>query len=138
KIAITVQFGLVNKNVARAVHGLELVVGLFDFDGAEHVVFVESRVTAGFPEVQAHDVRSVDEIVAALEQLFAEPVFDDLSNQAAFGMPENQAGAGFFLDAEEVELRAQLAMIAAFGFLNAVQVGVQLLLREKSYCVNAL
>src|SRR5712691_1710678 len=53
-------------------------------------------------------------------------------------MPENQAGAGFFLDAEEVELDAELAMIAALGFLDAVKMRIQLFLGEKSDGVNAL
>ena len=60
------QSGLVNQNVARAVHGLELVVSFFDFDRAEHAVFVEAGVAAGFPEVETHDMRRVDDVVAAL------------------------------------------------------------------------
>src|SRR3981189_1435271 len=101
--------------MARADHGLELVVGFFGFDGAEHTVAVKIGVPAGFPKIEAHDVRRVNEVVAALQQLFAEPVLDNLSNEAAFGVPEDEAGAGFFLDAEEVEFRAQLAVIAALG-----------------------
>jgi len=31
-------------------------------------------------------------------------------------MPENQAGAGFFLNAEKIEFGAEFAMIAALGF----------------------
>src|SRR5213594_562212 len=95
-------------------------------------------MAAGFPEVQTHDVRRVNKVVAALEQLFAQPVFDNLPNQAALGMPENQAGAGLFLNTEQVELDAELAMIAALGFLDAVQMLVQLFLREESDRVNAL
>ena len=124
--------------MARTVHGLELVVGLFDFDGAKHAVFEKSGVAAGLPEVEAHDVRGKDEVVAALEQFVAEPVLDDLSNEAALGMPEDEAGAGFFLNAEEVELDAELAMVAALGFFKTVQMFVQLFLREESHGVNAL
>src|SRR5260370_36091040 len=53
-------------------------------------------------------------------------------------MPENQAGAGFFLNAEEVEFDAELAVIATLGFLDAMQMRVQLFLGEESYGVNAL
>ncbi len=120
KIAIAVQLRFVNENVARAVHGLELVVGFFDFHRAEHAVFVKAGVAAGFPEVEAHDVRRVDEVVAALEEFFAEPVLDNFADEAALGMPEDEAGAGFFLNAEEFELDAELAMIAALGFFEAV------------------
>jgi len=138
KLAVAMELCFVNQNVARAVHGLELIVGLFDFDGTEHAVLVKAGVAAGFPKVEAHDVRRIDEVVAALLQFVAEPVLDDPANQAALGMPENQAGAGFFLDAEEVELRAEFAMITAFGFFEAVQILVQLFLREKSGGINAL
>ncbi len=80
----------------------------------------------------------VDEVVAALEQLVAQPAFHDGANQAALGVPENEACAGFFLNAEEVEFRAELAVIAALGFLDAMQMRVQLFLREESHRVNSL
>src|SRR5713101_1233641 len=138
KITVAAQLRFVDEDVARAIHGLELVVGLFDLDGPEHAVFEKSGVAAGFPEVEAHDVRGEDEVVAALEQFIAEPVFDNLSNEAALGMPEDEAGAGFFLNAEEVEFDAELAVIAALGFFKTVQMFVQLFLREESHGVNAL
>src|SRR6266478_5373748 len=138
QIAVAVELCFVNQNVAGAVHGLELVLGLFDFHRAEHAVLVKIRVAAGLPEVEAHDVRGINEVVAALEQFFAQPIFDDLANQAALGVTENQAGAGFFLNADKVELRAQLAVIAALGFLDAVKVRVQFFLREEGHRVNAL
>src|ERR1700676_5391929 len=53
-------------------------------------------------------------------------------------MPEDEAGAGFFLDAEKFEFDAELAMIAALGFLKAVEIFVQFLLREETRGVNAL
>ena len=35
-------------------------------------------------------------------------------------MPEDEAGAGFFLNAKEVKLCAEFAMIAALGFFEAI------------------
>src|SRR6266851_3985405 len=138
KITVAAQLRFIDEDVARAVHGLELVVGLFDLDGAEHVFFEKSGVAAGFPEVEAHDVRGKDEVVAALEQFVAQPVLNDLSNEAALGMPEDEAGAGFFLNAEEVEFDTELAVVAALGFFKTVQMFVQLFLREESHGVNTL
>src|SRR6202035_2243346 len=46
KIAVAVELGFVNQDVARTVHGLELVLGFFDFDGTEHAVFVEIGMAA--------------------------------------------------------------------------------------------
>ena len=138
QIAIAMQLGLVNENVARAVHGLELVIGLLHFDRAEHAVPIKAGVPAGLPEIEPHDVRCVNEIVAAFEKLVAQPVFDDFANQPALGMPENQSRTGFFLDAEEIQLDAQLAMIAALGLFDAMEMFVQFFLREKRDRVYAL
>src|SRR5579862_3329688 len=91
-----------------------------------------------FPEVKEHDVRGEDEIVAAVLELFAEPVFDDGADQAALGMPEDQAGAGGFLNAEKIELGAKLAMIAALGLFDAVEIFVELFLGVEGERVNAL
>ena len=132
QIAIAAQARLVNQNVARAIHGLELVVGFFDFDRAEHVFAIEIGVAAGLPQIQAHDVRRVDEIVAAAQQFVAQPVFHQLANQAALGMPEDQARAGFFLDAEKIELRPEPAMVAALGFFELVEIFVELFLCPRS------
>src|SRR5450631_4279582 len=138
QLAIAFHFRFVNENVARAIHGLELVVVFFDFDGAKHIVAIETGVAAGLPEIEKHDVRGVDKVVAAAEQFIAEPVFDDFANQAAFGMPEDEAWAGFFLNAEEVELHADLAVVAALGFFKAMQIFVELSLSVESGGVDAL
>ena len=43
-------------------------------------------------------------------------------------MEEDQARAGEFLDAEQVELLAELAMVALLGFFELLQVLVEILL----------
>ena len=53
-------------------------------------------------------------------------------------MPENQAGAGGFLNTEKIEFGPQAAVIPALGFLDFVQIFVELGLREKARTVNAL
>jgi hypothetical protein len=53
-------------------------------------------------------------------------------------MPKNQAGAGFFLNAEQIEFGPKFAMIAALGFFEAVQISVEFLLREECRGLNAL
>src|SRR5713226_7947879 len=138
EIAVAVELRFVDEDVAGAVHGLELVVGFLDFDRPEHAVLVEIGVAAGFPEVEPHDVRGVDEVVAAFEKFIAQPVFDNFADQAALGMPKDQARTGFVLNAEEFELGAELAMIAAFGLFEAMEVFVQLFFCEEAGGVNAL
>jgi hypothetical protein len=53
-------------------------------------------------------------------------------------MPEDEAGAGELLNAEEVELLAQQAMVALGRFFEAREVGVEVLLREEGGAVDAL
>ena len=56
----------------------------------------------------------------------------------AFGLPDDEAGADFVVDGEEVELAAQRAVVAAFGFGQPLQVGVQFGLGLKGGAVDAL
>ena len=53
-------------------------------------------------------------------------------------MPEDQAGPGFFGDAEQIEFAPQLAMIALLRFLDLGQIGVQLRLGQKGRSINSL
>src|SRR6204780_4927854 len=138
KLAVAAQLRLVNQNVARTVHGLELVVGFFDFDRAKHIFAIKVRVAAGLPQFKQHDVGGENEVVAAVGQLVAQPVFHLPANDTALGMPENQARAGFLLNAEKIKLLAQLAVIAALGFFQLVEIFVQILLFHETGAVNPL
>jgi len=73
QLAVTAQARFVNQDVAGAIHRLQLIVGLFDLDSAEHVLAVKIRVPAGLPQIQAHDVGRVNQIVAAAQQFVAQP-----------------------------------------------------------------
>ena len=108
----------VDQDVDRAVHRLELVFGVVQLHGREHVLGVEIGVARGLPQIGARHVRRVDQRVAALQVLVAHPVFEMLANDAALRMEEDQAGPGQFLDAEQVQLLAQLAMVALLGFFE--------------------
>ena len=83
-------------------------------------------------------MRRVDELVAAAEALVAHPVFHHLADDGALGMPEDEACAGQLLNAVEVELLAQDAMVAPRGFFQAGEVGFKIFLREKCRAVDAL
>ena len=86
--------------------------------GVEHVLRVEAGVAGGLPQIAPRHVRRVDQRVAALQILVAHPVFEQLADDAALGMEEDQARPGQLLDAEQVELLAQLAMVALLGFFE--------------------
>ena len=138
QLAIAAQARFVNQDVARAIHGLELVVVFLDFDRAEHILAIKIGVAAGLPQFQAHDVRRVHQIVAAAQQFVAQPVFHHFADQAALGMPENQPRPGLFLNGKQVQLLPEPAMIAPLGLFQPVQIFVQLLLRVEARAVDAL
>ena len=61
-----------------------------------------------------------------------------MRNDAALGVKEDQPRTGQFLDAEQIELLAQLAMVALLGFLQLGEILVEILLAEKRRAVDAL
>ncbi len=83
-------------------------------------------------------MRRVDELVAAAETLVAHPVFHHFADDAALGVPEDKARAGEVLNAEEIELLAQHAMVAARRFFEAREVLVEFFFREEGRAVDAL
>ena len=138
QIAIALRRVLVDEDVAGAVHRLQLIVGIIQFDRRVHVLRVETRMPADLPQLVTHDVRSEDHIVTATDTFFAHPVFHQLANDAALGMPEDKARSGDVLNGEQVELLAQHAMVATLRFFQARKMLLHLFLGEKGGAVNAL
>src|SRR5882762_2854144 len=128
QIAIRLQRIFVDENVAGTVHRLEAIFGVVEFHGVEHVLRVVAFVARGKKQLAAGHVRRYDERIAASQVLFAHPVFHLFTDDAAFGMPKDEARSGKFLDREQVELLAQHAMVALLRLFNAVKVGVEILL----------
>ena len=93
QVAVAALLVLVDQDVERAVHGLELVFGVVQLHAREHVLRVETGVAGGLPEIDARHVRRVDQRVAALQVLVAHPVFELLADDAALGVEEDQARA---------------------------------------------
>src|ERR1035437_5950382 len=128
----------IDQDVERAVHRPELVIGVVQLNGREHVLRVEIGVAGSLPQVEARDVGGVDQGVAALQVLIAHPVFELFADDAALGMEEDESGTGEFLDAEEGELLAELAVVALLGLFHLFEVGVEFLGGEEGGAVNAL
>ena len=68
-----------------------------------------------------------DDVVAALAVLLPPEVLDDLADERALGVPVDQARAAHLVHAVEVELLAELAMVAALDLFQKVQIVFQLL-----------
>ena len=83
-------------------------------------------------------MRRVDEQIAAAQALVFHPVFHHLAHHGALGVPEDEAGSGEFLDAEQVELLAQQTVVALGRFFEAGEVLVQIFFGKERGAVDAL
>ena len=138
QVAVTLRRVLVDQDVAGAVHRLQAILGIIQFHGGVHIARVKALMAADLPQLAAHHVGREDQRVAAPQAFLAHPVFHHLADDAALGMPEDESRAGQLLNAEEVQLLAQQAMVALGRFFQAGKVRVHVLLREERRAVDAL
>ena len=89
----------------------------------------------GLPQRLVEQLRRVHLVVVAFEAP-AHVGDDRLEQLPALGVPEHDARA-FLLEVEEVELAAELAVVALLGFLELLQVRVELLLLGERRAVDA-
>ena len=106
--------------------------------GRELRILVIRIVAAGLVELDLADVRGVDRLIAALDQLVLQEVLEDAADDRPLGHPEDQARADQGRDREQVQLLAELAVVALLRLLDLGEVGVELLLVEEGGAVDAL
>ena len=80
----------------------------------------------------------MDEVEAFLEVPPGHIRFDDVAQDAAFGVEHNEARPYFLGEGEEVKLSAQAAVVAAFGLGDALFVGGEFVLRGPRRSVDPL
>ena len=119
-------------------HRAVLVALLVEVHRREHAVAVPVEVTRGLEQLALGDVRGVDELVARLGVALAGVVLQLLADDPALGVEHREAGADLVGEAEQVELGAEAAVVAALGLGEALQVGVLRLLRLPRRAVDAL
>src|SRR5260370_15172775 len=88
----------------------------------------------GFPQRLAEDLRRGDPARSAREPP-AHIGDQRLEDGPALRVPEHHAGA-FLLEVKQIELAAELAMIALLGFLYLPEVSVELFLLRKRRAVD--
>ena len=84
----------VDKDMSRAVHGLEEEFLVLQVHGGVHVVAIVVEVARGLPKLGAGD-GGVDEIVAVGGEVILERVFDEPAHDGALGQPVDEARAAF-------------------------------------------
>ena len=140
QVAVALQAVLEDLHVARTVHRLQrkpaLVLGLVAGGlRREHVLAVPVPVAGGLPQHLVEDLRRVDLAVVA-GQAAAHIGDQRLEDRPALRVPEHHAGT-FLLEVEQVELAAELAVVALLGFLDLLQVGVEVFLLGERRAVDA-
>jgi len=135
QVAVRTPAALVDKQAAGAVHRLHRVRVPVDL-GEVHVVLVVLPVAAAFPELAAQDLGRAHLVVAGAHVLGAPVVDHRVPDAHALGMEEGEAGA-LVVEAEQVEVTADAAVVALAGHLEGLEMRRQRLLRRKGGPVDA-
>ena len=102
-----------------------------------HVLAELLPVARGLPQLAIDQLRRLHFLVTAGIQLAPYVTLKRAPERPALGVPEHHA-RGFFLLVEEAHLAAETAMVALLRLLDAMQVGLQVLVREEDRTVDAL
>ena len=136
EIAVAVGLRGVEKAVARAVHGLHAELALVDLREV-HVLFVVLVVPGDLEELGVEDLRRDDLLVAVLHVQVAHVAEEEVVDRRTLRQEERRGGREGMED-EKPELLAELAVIAGLRRFEALEVLVEILLRQEHGAVNAL
>ncbi len=139
EVAVRPHAAAVDQDVERAVHRLEVVVGTaVELHRRVHAVGEPVEVPGDLEEVRLRDVRRVDELVARFLVSTPRVVLHDPADGAALRVEHREAGPDLVGEGEQVELGAELAVVALLGLLEAAEVLVERGLRLPRGAVDAL
>ena len=136
QIAVRAERALEDLDVTRAVHRLQSVDAVLRLR-RKHVGAVLRPVAGLLPEGAVEELRCLHFLVAVVAVDAAHFLLDHLPEGPALRVPENHA-RGFFLNVEEVHVLAKLAVVAAGGLLQHMQISLQLILRRERGAVDTL
>ena len=123
--------------MARAVHRLDRQHPLVAALGDEHVLAEIFPMPGGLPQAAVEQLRALDLLIAGSVEPAAHVVLDDAIQRPALRVPEDAADR-LLAEMEQVELAAELAVVAALGLLEPEEVLVELLLARPGGAVDAL
>ncbi|MPM68873.1 hypothetical protein SDC9_115808 [bioreactor metagenome] len=136
QVAVGMGLGFENQHSAGTVHRLEGIIDVVDNRGI-HVVFVMIPVAAAVPKLLVEDNGGgnlhVPRLGVDLPPIFDQFVFD----HHALRQEEGEPGA-LVRQHEQAQLPAKLAVIALFGLLHPLEIGVQFLFLWESGSVDSL
>ena len=136
ELAVGAHLRAVDERRFRTVHRLQAVRLVLGLD-QEHVLAVQVPVTRLLPQLLVHQRRRIDLLVAAARLDLAHRVAQRVVQTPALWVPERGTRRDV-VEAEQVELNAQLAVVALLGLLAPPQEMIELLLRWPGRAVDAL
>ena len=122
----------------RAVHRPQHHLLVFKIHGREHIVVIMFPVAGTLVELHFGEIRRVHVLISGGPLALQNVIFEQPANGRALGQPERQPRADEFVYREQFELLAQLAVVAALGFFQPVEILVEILLRKEGGAVDAL
>ena len=128
----------VDQVVHGAVHRLEAVAGPLHLHRREHALGVVRQVPGGVEQPLLADVGRADVLEALLDVPLPDVVLHLALDHPALGVEHREAGAELVGEGEQVEVAAELAVVAALGLLDPVQVLLERLLGLPGGAVDAL
>jgi hypothetical protein len=126
--------------VTRAVHRLdpEVLGALVERERAVHVLAVFLEVTRALIDLLVGDVRRVDERVAAGLVHAPPPGLELLADDREVREPQHQARSELVVDAEELEILPERAVITPLDLLELLEVLVEVGLARPDRAIDAL
>ena len=138
QLAVGAELVLVDHDVERAVHRLDVILLPFHFHGRIHVLPVKTEMARRLPQGPAADMRRIHEIVAVLLMLVAPEVLDGLPDERAPRMPQDQAAAHFIGQGEQIQVLAEFPVVAPLDLFEPREVRIQRLLGRERDAVDPL
>ncbi len=121
-----------------AVHRLYIIILSLNVHGRIHAVPVKVEVPRPLPQLSPADVRREDDLVPTFIVQFAPVVLDQHTYASTPGMPEDKTRPDPFMDAEEIEVTSEFAMVSLGCLFELVEVIRKLGLSFEGGAVNPL
>src|SRR5215470_5944200 len=80
QVAVRTHTALIDVDVKRAIHRLQVVQLFVDLDRRVHILRVETEMPARLPQAGATDVRRIDKVVATFQMTILAVLLDKMAN----------------------------------------------------------
>src|SRR5262249_48429215 len=118
QIAIATKRRTVNRDVDRTVHGLELILVVFQFHRCKHVFAEITQVPARSPVTEARHMRSISNLVPALIKFVVKEFFEGSPHTSTLRKPDDQTCSHFIPYGKQSQPFTQFSMVAFAGFFK--------------------